>query len=247
MHDVVEALRLSPVWPKSALLITYDEWGGFFDHVPPPEMADDFPDLGRPVGFRVPTVMVSPWAHRGAVSHRAKDHTSWLEFVQWRWGLPALTRRNAEADNLLEAFDFDAPMRTDLDPLPTPHVDANLSALCELAQYLRPEDDYEFDLPGGEGPETEAAWELGSVRGEVFDVALATGGGPVPDMGVIEAAAAAIPLDGPQFLADSVTAGVIPADLDLRGSESGMTPSPFLVDGDLPDKPAWLGRVAGEG
>ncbi|MCC7077945.1 MAG: alkaline phosphatase family protein [Acidimicrobiia bacterium] len=241
MHDVVEAVRLSPLWPRTALVITYDEWGGFFDHVPPPELADDHPDLGRPVGFRVPALMVSPWAHRGAVSHRVKDHTSWLKFVQWRFGLPALTTRNETADNLLEALDFSSPMRTDLAPLPTPRVDKSLSALCELAQYLRPEDDYEFDLPGGEGPESEAAWNLGSVRGEVFEIAHAMGRAPgAPDMAVIEAAARNEQVSGPQFLAKSVSAGVIPAELDLRGAENGATPSPYLAEGDVPASPAWL-------
>ena len=51
--------------------------------------------LLTPAGFRVPALMVSPWARRGFVSHDVKDHTSWLTFVQWRFGLPPLTTRNA--------------------------------------------------------------------------------------------------------------------------------------------------------
>src|SRR5690606_2130750 len=104
-----------------ALIITYDEHGGFFDHVPPPEACppDDLEPRasdGEPapyrfdrLGFRVPLVVVSPYAKAGYVSHETTDLTSVLRLVEARFGLPALTRRDANAWPLLDMFDFEAP------------------------------------------------------------------------------------------------------------------------------------------
>jgi phospholipase C len=60
-------------------------------------------------GFRVPTVVISPRARRGVVAHGTYDHTSILRAIEWRWGLPPLTPRDANANNLMEVLDFDAP------------------------------------------------------------------------------------------------------------------------------------------
>jgi phospholipase C len=97
------------------LVITYDEWGGFFDHVRPPRFADGFratatEDHGQ-AGFRVPTYVVSPFARRRAVAHQVFDHTSILKLVEWRWGLKPLSPRDAGAGNLAEALDFRTPNR----------------------------------------------------------------------------------------------------------------------------------------
>src|SRR4029077_10014121 len=101
------------------LIITYDEHGGFHDHVAPPQLPDDFPELGQPAGCRVPPLLASPWARRGFVGPAVHDHTSATQFIQWRLGLPPLSKRNAAANDFLYAFDFSAP-RTDLPALPTP-------------------------------------------------------------------------------------------------------------------------------
>jgi phospholipase C len=108
LSNVVHALLRSPQWRRTALVITYDEWGGFFDHVVPPVLPDADPDHAQ-AGFRVPAVVVSPFARRGYVGHEVYDHTSILKMVEWRFGLDPLTARDAAARNLAESFDFANP------------------------------------------------------------------------------------------------------------------------------------------
>lgn len=111
LNLVYRAVTTSPAWPSTVLVFTYDEWGGFFDHVPPPtapipaadQIAGNTDGL---LGFRVPSLVVSPFAAREQVSHVTFDHTSVLRMVEWRWNLPALTVRDSTANNLAEALDF---------------------------------------------------------------------------------------------------------------------------------------------
>lgn len=104
---VVEALAASPQWGRCLLLITYDEHGGFFDHVPPPTTEDDFAADGfDQLGFRVPSIVVSPFAKKGTVS-TVFDHTSWIKLVCERHGLTPWTARIAAATSLAEALDAD--------------------------------------------------------------------------------------------------------------------------------------------
>ena len=97
-----------------------DEHGGYYDHVPPPPacIPDDVPpnlqkgDVDAQFdryGFRVPVVVVSPYARKRFVSHVVHDHTSILRFIETRFDIPALTRRDANADPMLEFFDFADP------------------------------------------------------------------------------------------------------------------------------------------
>ena len=103
-----QAIRSSPAWRSTVLVITFDEWGGFFDHVAPEEAPDVDPAL-RLRGFRVPCLVISPFARRGYVASDTYDHTSVLRMIEWRWGLPALSVRDATANNLAEVLDFTAP------------------------------------------------------------------------------------------------------------------------------------------
>lgn len=111
VRDVVTAAMQSPLWPHLAFFYTYDEGGGFFDHVPPPSAClaapseHDFDVLG----VRVPVAVVSPYARAGYVSHLTHHHSSILRFVQAVFDLPALTGRDANADAMLDLFDFGAP------------------------------------------------------------------------------------------------------------------------------------------
>jgi phospholipase C len=113
IHDTVLAFIQSPSWSTSALVITYDEHGGFADHVPPPPacIPDDRPENADfdHLGIRVPMVVVSPYARPYYVSHRIHSHNSITRLVEAVAGLPALTRRDANSDALLDLFDFDAP------------------------------------------------------------------------------------------------------------------------------------------
>jgi phospholipase C len=117
MAQIYQAVTSGPLWGKTALFFTYDEWGGFYDHVPPPITGvvpkfdqDAFAALNEPprsqLGFRVPTIAVSPYARRSYVDHGQYDHTSILKMIAWRWSLPALTARDALAANIAQSFDF---------------------------------------------------------------------------------------------------------------------------------------------
>jgi len=126
IYDIVTALMRGPLWPKTALVISYDEWGGFFDHVRPPRFADDHnsapggPNDHGQAGFRVPTILFSPFARPGHVSHNVYDHSSILKMVEWRFGLTSLTRRDRAARNLAEVLDFAHPQPA---PMFTPVLD----------------------------------------------------------------------------------------------------------------------------
>lgn len=105
MSQVYTAVTTSPAWPRTLLVFTFDEWGGFFEHVPPSHAPDVNP-LYTLRGFRVPTLLVSPFARRGHVDHTVYDHASIVKLIRWRFGLPALSVRDATAANLASALDF---------------------------------------------------------------------------------------------------------------------------------------------
>ena len=98
--DLIERVKASPYWDRTAIVVTYDDFGGWFDHVPPPVV-----DRWGP-GGRIPTLIVSPHARQGFVDHTPYEHSSILRFIEWRFGLPPLTERDAGANNLAGAFDF---------------------------------------------------------------------------------------------------------------------------------------------
>jgi phospholipase C len=111
LNLIYSVVTLGPSWQNTVLVINYDEWGGFFDHVPPPNAP--IPDADRAagdqdgrLGFRTPALLVAPWARSGAVAHMQFDHTSVLKLVEWRWRLAPLTVRDSNANNLAEALDF---------------------------------------------------------------------------------------------------------------------------------------------
>jgi len=93
------ALMASPVWRDAALVLNYDESGGFYDHVPPP----------AGLGYRVPCTVVSPFARPGHVSHEVYDHASALALVERTFGLAPLGSRDAAASPLEDCFDFAHP------------------------------------------------------------------------------------------------------------------------------------------
>jgi phospholipase C len=115
----VNAVMAGPNWPKTMLIWTYDEHGGYYDHVPPPAAVppDDIPPVLKPddppggfdrYGFRVPCAVVSPYARKNHVSHTVYDHTSILKTIETKWNLPALTRRDAAAHSLFDMVDLHA-------------------------------------------------------------------------------------------------------------------------------------------
>ncbi|MGO8960930.1 MAG: alkaline phosphatase family protein [Streptosporangiaceae bacterium] len=87
---VYDALATSPNWERSLLVITYDEHGGFYDHVPPPRAADDHPEMFGRYGVRVPAIIVSPWVEPRSVSSTVFDHTSIIKSILLRFCPQAL-------------------------------------------------------------------------------------------------------------------------------------------------------------
>lgn len=103
--EMVREIMASRYWRRVVVVITYDEGGGWFDHVRPP-VVDRFG-----LGSRVPTLVVSPYAKRGVVAHGQYEHASILKLIEWRFGLEPLTDRDRRAAAFLEAFDFSQPPR----------------------------------------------------------------------------------------------------------------------------------------
>jgi phospholipase C len=118
MADVVHAFMESPQYKNGLLFITYDEWGGFFDHVRPPRVPDQrnsrklSEDYGQ-MGFRLPTIAVSPYARRGHVAHSVYGFESILKLISYRFGLKPLNKRVAYARNIGRSLDFASKPRLD--------------------------------------------------------------------------------------------------------------------------------------
>jgi phospholipase C len=93
MRSIISALIESSSWSSSVFFLTYDEGGGFFDHVPPPQV-DDYG-----LGMRVPMLVVSPWARRGYISGQLYEHASMLKFIERRFSLPTLASVNHQFDS----------------------------------------------------------------------------------------------------------------------------------------------------
>jgi phospholipase C len=114
---IFSALMQSPSWPSSLLILTYDEFGGLYDHVPPAPMPapDNIPPPSgfggdfRHSGFRVPVIVISPWIKPHFVSHVTRDYTSILKLIETRFGVRSLTARDAAADDMTEFLDFSQP------------------------------------------------------------------------------------------------------------------------------------------
>ena len=105
VQGLINALARSSAWSSSAFLLTYDDWGGWYDHVAPPQVDQDG------YGFRVPTLIVSPFAKQGAIDHTPLDFTSILRFIEDNYGLAPLATRDARSASLVSELDFAAPPR----------------------------------------------------------------------------------------------------------------------------------------
>jgi phospholipase C len=143
VSQVVQAVTTSPQWPHTALFITHDEHGGFYDHVAPPKACA--PDQKAPIldpgdttqggfdlyGVRVLLIAVSPYAKKGYVSHTTYDHTSVTRFIEAKFKIPALTGRDANATPPTDLFDFSTPAFANPPSLTPPTVDDAGLQYCE--------------------------------------------------------------------------------------------------------------------
>jgi phospholipase C len=158
LSRVYQALSQSPQWKNTVLVVNRDEWGGFYDTVPPPRAAapntvdTDIVDGKTLLGCRVPVVVASPFAagnpSNPRVSGHTYDHTSVLKLIEWRFGLPHLTRRDASNDinNLVYALDFENP---NFNPPSLPLISAPTPTPCGLGGVL-PLDETSRALAGKE-------------------------------------------------------------------------------------------------
>ena len=105
VESLVQALMRSTSWDSSAFLVTYDDWGGWYDHVLPPQVDE------HGYGMRVPAFIVSPYAKRGHIDSTVIDFTSIMKFIEENWNIEPFAERDANANNFLSAFDFSAPPR----------------------------------------------------------------------------------------------------------------------------------------
>lgn len=127
---VYTALAKSPQWENCLLVVTYDEHGGYADHVPPPTTTDDteaqFGVAGfEQLGFRVPTLVIGPYVKQGYVSSVQYDHTSGLKHLQNHFGLEGLTARMAAANDLADCIDQDRLAAADpAPPIELPVIDS---------------------------------------------------------------------------------------------------------------------------
>jgi phospholipase C len=155
VRDVFRAFATSPNWERGLFILTYDEWGGFFDHIRPPLLPDDRAstvdqDNFGQAGFRVPTIFCSPRVLPGAIDHTRYDHTSVLRFLEWRFlGAPArgaggsaswsLTARDRNANNpgeMISAEHFDPTVGFDVNlgvQAPSPPCGSGAGAFADAA------------------------------------------------------------------------------------------------------------------
>jgi phospholipase C len=132
-ESMVQALMNSPSWANSVFFIDYDEDGGFYDHVPPvsmpspdgkgPYLISGDPTGGFDVtGFRIPLMVISPFTKPGYVSHTNADNTAILKFIETRFSLPPLNKRDAAQIDMTEFFDWTQPNLKSTNPPEQPNL-----------------------------------------------------------------------------------------------------------------------------
>jgi phospholipase C len=122
---VINAIMNSPEWSSTAIVLTWDDFGGFYDHVNPPHV--DMYGLGP----RVPTIIISPYARAAYIDHTTYEFSSVLRFIETVFDVPPLTSRDANASDMLGAFDFTQPP---LDPLPLQQRDCPVTPIQNVPE-----------------------------------------------------------------------------------------------------------------
>jgi phospholipase C len=129
--SIVNAIGASKYWSSTTIFIAWDDWGGFYDHVPPPQTDD----MG--LGFRVPLLVLGPYAKRGYVSHVTHESSGFLRYMEKVFNLPSLGTRDTNADDFRDCFDYTQP--------PTPyfplHVNHDAAFFLKQKNSGPPDDD----------------------------------------------------------------------------------------------------------
>jgi len=137
--SVIDAVMAGPGWMNTVLIWTFDEHGGYYDHVVPPAALapDDIPPDAsvaytgfRQYGFRVPCAIVSPWARPDYVSHQVFDHASICALIEHKWNLPAMTYRDANANSMLDMLDLTRPAFENPPKLAPPLLETDPGAIA---------------------------------------------------------------------------------------------------------------------
>ena len=131
--SIVNAVGQSKYWNNTAIFITWDDWGGWFDHVKPPIYGS------YELGFRVPLIVVSPYARPGYVSHQQHEFASILRYIEDNWGLGTLGFTDARADDLADCFDYNQT------PIAFQPIQTSLTASDFIrmpASNIPPDDDF---------------------------------------------------------------------------------------------------------
>ena len=175
MSDVVHAFMESPQWERGAIFVVYDEWGGFFDHVRPPRVPDIRnsrkldEDFGQ-MGFRIPGLVLSPYARRGHVDHGTYGFESIIKLIRYRFGAKALTRRDAYARNIGYAFDWKGKPRIEAPELPDPTNVVTTTCTARGLGFPQPE-----PLPNPLPPRTLSSAAPARPKPHDFDLMVSTG------------------------------------------------------------------------
>jgi len=175
IKEVYEAIRNSPHWERSLLIVAWDEHGGFYDHVPPPAAIPPGDVVGDPdnshhgfdfsrLGPRVPAVIVSPLVERGVIDHRCFDHSSIAATVERLFGLEAMTARDAAAEDVRSLLTRATPRSDAPTSLPEP---ARSGWTCEGDDV---DDDLDDEVDVDVGRDVEVVVDRDSSGGDAPDL-----------------------------------------------------------------------------
>jgi phospholipase C len=152
--QVFNAVAAGPEWNNTVLVLNYDEWGGFFDHVPPPRALapnttdPDLKDGKALLGCRCPCIVASPWTvgdpSNPTVNHTTFDHTSVLKMIEFVFEVKPLAARETSSDvgNLLSTIDFDRRQPAPVLPLPSPVTPQTICLSSLTSAELRTDDEH---------------------------------------------------------------------------------------------------------
>ena len=245
LADLVNTAMSSPYWPRMAIFVTWDDWGGFYDHVVPP-VVDAYG-----LGPRVPLLVISPYSKRGYVSHRQAEFSSLAKFVEVNWSLPSLGKRDALAatSDLTDFFDFTQPPRGPvlMDPIAAPTMiavvfeqlvnghNAGLSAISP--QIGGPSTVFDFSVVYTPKTPPQAAHVI--IDGSAHTM-VAIGKSPGQPAGTYYRFSSALPV-GTHTVSFSFTSGGQTVVLPYNGVDYGLDVLPFDVTNTTTIAPTMAG------